>query len=81
MMLNTKKFALAAGIFWSAFMFIFTIISAGTGYAFDFMHLFVQIYPGYDVTYMGSILGLVYGFFDGFIGCYIFAWLYNKLQK
>lgn len=35
------------------------------------------IYPGYYITAVGSLVGLVWAFIDGLIGGVIFAWLYN----
>ena len=81
MPLNAKAFGLAAGIFWGLILLVLTLISVNTGYASELLNLVASIYPGYNVSYMGSVIGLVYGFVDGLIGCYVFAWLYNKLEK
>tara|TARA_Y100000310_G_C20471044_1_gene710038 strand:+ start:122 stop:370 length:249 start_codon:yes stop_codon:yes gene_type:complete len=81
MTLNAKNFGLAGGIFWGLAMFVFTLIAVGTGYLTDFLNIMAGIYPGYSITPVGSIFGLVEGFLDGFVGLYIFAWLYNKLEK
>jgi hypothetical protein len=37
------------------------------------------VYRGYTISPIGSMIGLVYGFFDALIGGAIFAWLYNKM--
>ena len=38
-----------------------------------------RLYRGYTISPAGSLIGLVWAFFDG-LGCgLIFAWLYNKL--
>ncbi|MCR4328468.1 MAG: bacteriophage holin [Patescibacteria group bacterium] len=79
-MLDAKKFGLAAGILWGAAMLVFTLISIATGYADEFMSLMANVYPGYTVSVEGSVIGLIYGFLDGFIGCYLFAAIYNKLH-
>jgi len=81
MKLNAHKFALAAGILWAIAMFVFTWIAVGTGYLGDFLNIIAGVYPGYSVTAGGSFLGLVYGFIDGYVGCWLFAALYNKLLK
>lgn len=80
-MLNAKSLGLAGGVLWGAWMFIFTYISMFTGYGSMWAALMVDVYPGYEVTFIGSIIGLVYGFLDGFIGLYIFGWLYNAFNK
>ena len=41
------------------------------------LQLLSQYFPGYSVTVSGSFLGLVYGFFAGFIGGWGFAFLRN----
>jgi len=38
-----------------------------------------QIYRGYRITPIGSVIGLVWAFFDALIGGLIFAWLYNLI--
>jgi hypothetical protein len=43
--------------------------------------LISSIYIGYSITPIGSLVGLVWAFFDGLIGGAIFAWLYNKLSS
>jgi len=80
-MLNAKNFALAAGIFWGAALFVFTLISIYTGYGSVFLDLLADIYPGFNISVGGAFLGLIYGFIDAFVGCYIFVVLYNWLQK
>lgn len=36
-----------------------------------------HVYRGFKVTPMGSVWGLVWGFGDGWITGFLFAWLYN----
>jgi hypothetical protein len=43
--------------------------------------LISKCYIGYSITPIGSLVGLVWAFFDGLIGGAIFAWLYNKLSS
>ena len=38
-----------------------------------------SVYRGYQITAMGSLIGLAWAFIDGLIGGLIFAWLYNLL--
>ena len=80
-MLNAKNFGLAGGILWGVSMFVMTWLSLWFGYGNMWMELMASVYPGYTVSVVGSFVGLVYGFFDGFIGLFIFAWLYNLLNK
>ena len=79
-MLNPQKLGLAAGIMWGFSMFVLTIIAIYTGYSSQFLNLMASIYLGYSISWGGSFVGLVYGFIDGFVGLFIFGWLYNKLS-
>ena len=79
--LDAKRFGLAAGIIWGSAMFIMTLIAYFTGLWWQFMEMITYLYPGYKVTLFGSVIGLIWGFVDAFVGFYIFAWLYNKLGK
>jgi hypothetical protein len=80
-MLNAKNLGLAGGIVWGAVLFLVTIISVLTGYASGFLGIFTSLYPGYSITWLGSFIGLVYGFIDAFVGLWLFAWIYNKLES
>ena len=80
MKINAKNFGLAGGILWGLAMFILTLIGMNSSYAMELLRLLEGAYPGYSVSGMGSIIGLIYGFLDAFIGLYIFAWIYNKLE-
>ncbi len=79
-MLNPTKLGLAAGILWGLSMFMMTVAAMQTGYAGEWLQLMDSIYPGYEISWTGSVLGLVYGFVDGFVGLFLFGWLYNKLN-
>lgn len=78
-MLDPKKLGFSGGILWALCMFITTLFAVWVGYGKEFLNMMGSVYPGYTVTYVGSIVGLVYGFFDGFIGFYLLAWIYNRI--
>ncbi len=79
MKLNIKAFALTCGILWGLGLFFLTwwfiAFDGSTGQP----TLIGKIYRGYTVSPIGSVIGLVYAFFDALIGGAIFAWLYNKI--
>lgn len=79
-MLDPKRLGLAGGILGGLFMLVFTLISVFTGYAHDGLVHFSSFYPGYTVTVGGSVVGLIYGFIDGFVWLYLLAWVYNKVS-
>jgi hypothetical protein len=79
MKLNIKAFAFACGLIWGIGLFLLTwwvIISGGsTGET----TLIGRVYWGYNISALGSIIGLIWAFVDGLIGGAVFAWLYNRL--
>ncbi len=77
MRLNLKALALSCGILWALCLFLVTLISLVTGYADALLEVVASIYPGYSVSALGLILGLIYGFVDGAIAALIFGWVYN----
>jgi hypothetical protein len=80
MSLNPKAFGLTGGIIWGLVILVTTLVSVGTGFAAMFLNIIVSIYPGYTISPLGSIIGLIYGFADATIGFYIFARIYNWLE-
>ena len=79
-MLNAKNLGLAGGLLWGSYMFIFTLANLFTGYGSMWGALMIDVYPGYEVTLPGSIVGFIWGFLDAFVGFYILGWLYNKFS-
>ncbi len=80
-MLNEKALGLSGGILWGAVMLVTTWASVLWGYGTAFLGVMADVYPGFSVSWGGSIVGAVYGFIDGFIGLYLLAWIYNKFEK
>lgn len=79
MKLNIKAFAATCGLIWGFGILGLTwwvILFEGSTH-----DLFVlgHIYRGYDISPLGSLIGLAYGLADGAAGGLIFAWLYNVL--
>ena len=40
-----------------------------------------QVYIGYSVSFLGSLVGFFWGCVDGLFGGFFFAWVYNKLAE
>ncbi len=79
MNLNVKAFALSFAIWWGVGIFLLTwwiIAFGGPGTDPTFIG---RVYIGYEVTPLGSAIGLAWGFVDGLIAGAIFAWLYNLI--
>lgn len=80
MTLNVKAFAFTCALVWGVGLFVLTwwiIVFDGVA---EEVTCFGQVYRGYRISPLGSLIGLVYGFFDGFVCGAIFAWLYNRLS-
>jgi hypothetical protein len=81
MEVNAKNAGLAGGILWGIVMLLSTLISLWTGWAGSFLVVMSSVYPGYAVTYVGAVVGALYGFLDAFVGLFLLAWIYNKLES
>jgi hypothetical protein len=79
MKFDVKAFALTCGLVWGFGLFFLTwwiiAFDGPTGEA----TLIGRLYRGYTVSAIGSLVGMIWAFFDGLIGGAIFAWLYNLL--
>ena len=80
MKLSIKSFALACGLVWGLGIFVLTWWIIAFDGATGEITLIGKIYRGYCITPLGSIAGLIWGFFDGVIGGAVFACLYNFLS-
>jgi len=79
MKLNVKSFALACGLIWGLGIFFLTWwIIAFDGITNEVTFI-GRLYRGYDISPLGSVIGLLWAFVDGLTGGAVFAWLYNKL--
>ncbi len=79
MKLNVKAFALTTALIWGFGLFFITwwvILFEG---ASGTRTIIGVVYRGYNISAVGSLIGLVWGLVDGFVGGAIFAWLYNLL--
>ena len=77
MRLNVRAFALTFAVWWGVGIFLGTwwviAISGVTGEP----TFLARVYFGYEISPLGSIIGLAWGAIDGLIAGAIFAWLYN----
>lgn len=80
MKLKIINLAISGGIIWGLSMLIITWISMANGYAGAFLEVMASIYPGYHISFPGSIVGMLYGFADAFIGLFVLGWLYNSMN-
>ena len=81
MKLNVKAFALACGIVWGVAILLVTSWLLAFDASGETIAKLGKVYLGYSYSWLGGLIGLIWGFVDGLIGGAIFAWLYNKLAK
>ena len=78
--LNILSCALALGVTWGIAM-----VFAGWTSIFGWGSLFVKtmhsVYIGYEPSFIGGIIGGLWGFADGFFGGAVFAFFYNLFRK
>ena len=86
--LNTKMLGLVLGFLLGLVIFIATnwlVIKGGTigpnGELVIGPHLQLlsQFFIGYRVSFLGSLIGFVYGFAVGTLGGALIGWIYNKI--
>jgi hypothetical protein len=79
MKLDVKAFGLTCGLLWGLGLFCLTwwviMFDGATGEA----TIIGRLYRGYNISPVGSFIGLVWASADGLVGGAVFAWLYNLL--
>ncbi len=78
--LNNRVLAIVMGAIAGSGLFLATVFLVVRGGRNVGMHLSLlsQFFPGYSVTYVGSMIGLLYGFAAGYVAGWCIAWLYNR---
>lgn len=77
MRFNVKALAITSGVLWGLGLFCITwwvILFEGASGDPTWLG---QLYRGYSISPMGSVIGLAWGLGDGLIGGAVFAWAYN----
>lgn len=81
--LNANILGLVLGIITGLGIFAATnfLILKGGEVIGPHLNLLGNFFPGYRVTFFGSILGFVYGLLSGYIAGFIIASIYNLVVK
>ena len=81
--LNAATVGLVFGFLLGAGLFVATmwLVIKGGPHPGAHLALLSQFFPGYSVTFLGSILGFVYGFLVGFVTGVVLGAVYNKLAR
>ena len=81
MKLNVKAFGITCGIIFGLAIFLITavfILGDLTGNTLRKLH---NIFIGYEITWLGAVIGLAWGFVSGLIGGIVFSGIYNSFVK
>ena len=81
--LNGKLLGMVLGVLFAVGLFLatnFLVIKGGTDVGAH-LKLLGQYFPGYRVTFLGSLLGAAYAFVVGFIIGNILGTVYNRIVE
>jgi riboflavin transporter FmnP len=80
-LLNSKLLGIVLGFLAGASLFLVTNILVLKGGPHVGLHLGLlsNFFPGYRVTFMGSIIGFLYASFVGFLSGLVMGAVYNKI--
>jgi hypothetical protein len=77
--IDAIRFGLAGGIVAMALIFILTLLATASGFGHGYLNLLKDIFPGYEIGVVGSLVGAGYAFIFGFIKLFALAFIYNML--
>ena len=75
--LSVKGLAVAFGVI-TAFFMLFISWAAMFGWGGEMVDLMSTYYIGTSASWLGGIIGAIWGFIDGAICGAIIAWIYNR---
>ena len=79
MRIHTKALALSSGIVCGVIVCLKTLAGLYLGYGMECLTVFESIYPGYSISVVGSVIGLVYGFLNGALVIGLISLIYNRI--
>jgi len=82
-LLNARLFGIVLGILFGTGLFLVTnfLVLKGGEHVGAHLGLLANFFPGYRVTFLGSIIGFCYAFVLGFLTGGIIGSVYNKFAK
>ena len=81
--LNARLLGVVMGVLLGSGLFLatlFLVLKSGPDPGAH-LALLSQFFPGYRVTYLGSLIGFLYGFFLGFLVGSVLGAVYNKVAR
>ena len=82
-LLNAKLLGIVLGFLSGAGLFLATnfLVVKGGPHVGAHLGLLANFFPGYRVTFLGSIVGFVYAFVVGFLVGVVLGSVYNKIAR
>ena len=82
-LLNARLFGIVLGILFGTGLFLVTnfLVLKGGEHVGAHLGLLANFFPGYRVTFLGSIVGFCYAFVLGFLTGGMIGSVYNKFAK
>lgn len=81
MKFNPLRFAIATSITWGlCILMVGWMAAAGWGND-GLVNVISALYLGFKATFIGGIIGLMWGLIDGLAGGYVFALILNKVNS
>lgn len=77
--LNTRKFMLAWGLAFGLLFLVMGLLATFFGIGIELVDMASQMYIGYEPTFIGSVIGGIWGYVEGTILGLLIAYLYNRL--
>ncbi len=74
---DTVALGVGCGAALGLFLFLITARVVLSGAVIVNLGLLANYFPGYEISWLGSLEGLLYGFGVGFVGGWLFAFLHN----
>lgn len=84
MRLSTRAMAISGGLLWGGALLLLGLVNLGSPtYGAAFLGVVSSVYPGFHAsrTFGDVIVGALYGTIDGAAAGFVFAWLYNLVNK
>lgn len=78
--LNARALAVGVGVSWAVCM-LFVGWASIFGWGTRFVEVFASVYIGFAPTFLGGLIGALWGFIDGAIGGLIIALVYNIMVR
>lgn len=79
--IDALRFGIAGAIVSGFFIFGLTLVAYISGIGREFLMTLMNLFPGFEINLVGSLVGAGYGMVTGFFKLYFLAFIYNLLAS